>query len=266
MPGMRYGLVFATLAWAAVVEAQTGFLDQTITLKGESYRYQVYVPAEYATKPMWPMIVALHGGGRQGTDGLQPTAIPLAQRIREDRAALPAIVLFPQARPNTRFMYPEMQDLVMAELRQTIARYHVDTMRIYLHGHSMGCEGAYRIAYRWPKVFAALALSAGQVQIPSPPYPQSDVDIDRRANAFAAAADPFAALAERIKGIPIWLVHSDSDEAMPVEQSRQLVAALRRVGADLHYTEYQGLKHDDAPKRAWADTAYVSWVFAQRRH
>ncbi len=245
--------------------AQTGFLDRTITLGGESYRYQVYVPAEYSRSTTWPLIVSLHGGGRQGTDGLQPTQIAFASRIRDNRAAFPAIVVFPQARPNTRFMYPEMQNLVMAEMRRTIQEYRIDTLRVYLNAHSMGAEGAYRIAYRWPGTFAALALSAGQVEIPNPPYPQSDIDIDHKANAFTTASDPFAALAERVKRIPIWLFHSDSDEAMPVEQSRQLVAALKKVGANVHYTEYQGIKHDEAARRAWGDSTVLAWLFAQRR-
>ena len=63
--------------------AQTGFLDRTITSAGESYRYQVYVPAEYTPRSVWPLIVSLHGNGAQGTDGMLQTGSTLAIRIRD---------------------------------------------------------------------------------------------------------------------------------------------------------------------------------------
>jgi predicted peptidase len=51
---------------------------------------------------------------------------------------------------------------------------------------------------------------------------------------------------------------------VPVEESRQAVAALREVGAQVHYTELPGVGHN-----SW-DAAYRSpelpvWLLAQRR-
>ena len=34
--------------------AATGFLDRTVTIAGETYRYQVYVPADYTRSRAWP--------------------------------------------------------------------------------------------------------------------------------------------------------------------------------------------------------------------
>ena len=33
---------------------ETGFLDRSITVAGRAYHYQVYVPADYQSKPSWP--------------------------------------------------------------------------------------------------------------------------------------------------------------------------------------------------------------------
>jgi predicted peptidase len=256
--------LFAVLAGLA--NPETGFLDRGIVIGGETYRYQVYVPAEYSASEAWPVIVSLHGGGRQGTDGIQPTATDFATHIRNNRASVPAIVIFPQARPNTRFMYPEMEDLVMAEFRRTVAEFHVDTNRVYLQGNSMGGEGAYRIAYRWPRTFAALVVSSGPVRVDAQAgFPQDIVDLDHRTNAFAAAKDPYAALAAGIKHLPIWVVHGDSDEVIPVEESRRLVDALKREGAAVHYTEYPGSSHDGTAAKAYTDEALYTWLFAQHR-
>ena len=36
---------------------ETGFLNRTATAAGQSYRYQVYVPAGYTADTAWPVIL-----------------------------------------------------------------------------------------------------------------------------------------------------------------------------------------------------------------
>ena len=67
---------------ASLQQVQTGFLDRSITLGGRAYRYEVYVPADYATKPSWPTILFLHGAGERGDDGLIQTQVGLGTAIR----------------------------------------------------------------------------------------------------------------------------------------------------------------------------------------
>ena len=55
------------------VHADTGFLNRRIMVDGSMYRYQVYIPANYAASRPWPMIVYLHGNRRQGSDGVLET-------------------------------------------------------------------------------------------------------------------------------------------------------------------------------------------------
>jgi predicted peptidase len=192
------------------------------------------------------------------------TGTDFAIHIRENHAPFPAIVVFPQAKPGTRWFYPEMEDLVMAELRRTIAEFRIDTTRLYLHGFSMGGTGSYRIAFRWPTVFAAITLVAGRVE-DGPQYTPAEVEIDRRTTPFVTAPDPFATLAARIKHIPIWIFHGDADETVLVDQSRKLVSALKHVGAPVHYTEYPGVDHNGAPSKAYAEAELFRWLLAQHR-
>ena len=257
-------LLFLTLSIASPLGAQTGFIDRVVSVGGESYRYQVYVPSNYAATAAWPVIVSLHGNGRQGTDGMLQTGTDFAIRIRENREPFPAIVILPQARPGTRWFYPEMEDLVMAELRRTMAEFHIDTTRVYLHGFSMGGTGSYRIAFRWPTIFAAVIVVAGRVE-DGPPYTAAEIAIDRQANPFVTAPDPFEMLARSIKHIPMWIFHGDADERVPVDQSRKLVSALKRVGASVQYTEFPGLDHNGAPAKAYAEPELFRWLLAQHR-
>ena len=251
-------------ARAVAAETQTGFLDRAVTLGGEQFRYQVYVPADYAPSKAWPVIVSLHGNGRQGNDGMLQTGTDFAIRIRENRAAFPAIVVFPQAKVGTRWFSPQMEALVMAELDRTIAEFRVDPKRIYLHGYSMGAGGCYRIAYRWPERFAAVVAVAGRID-PGGNYTAEEIEIDRAANPAIAAADPFAALAVRLKATPMWIFHGDADTVVPVDQSRKLVAALKSAGAPVRYTELPGADHSTTPPKAYDDADLFRWLFDQRR-
>jgi predicted peptidase len=257
-------LVAVVLSNASPLAAQTGFLDRAITMHGETYRYQVYVPSDYTVQTKWPVIVSLHGNGDQGSDGMYQTNAAFAVRIRDNRKPFPAIVVFPQGKVGTRWLYPEMQELVLAELDRTIAEFHIDATRVYLTGYSMGATGSYRLAYKWPARFAALVTVAGRVE-PGAGYAAIEIETDRRTNAFVTAPDPFAALAAGIQHIPIWIVHGDADEQVPVAQSRQLVSALQHARADVRYTELPGVTHSGVPSRAYADSTLVRWLLAQHR-
>lgn len=192
------------------------------------------------------------------------TGTDFAIHIRENRGPFPAIVVFPQAKPGTRWFYPQMQQLVIAELNRTIAEFSVDTTRLYLHGYSMGATGSYRLAYKFPARFAAVVIVAGRVQ-PGVNYTADEIAVDRKTNPFVANPNPFSALAAGLRNIPIWIFHGDADPTVPVDQSRRLVAALRSLGAPVRYTELPGADHDTAPPKAYTEADLFRWLLSQHR-
>ena len=259
-------VVLGVMFFHSPVLAETGFLDRTIKTGTAIYRYQVYVPADYTRAKSWPVIIFLHGDGGQGEDGLLPTARGLGDAIRFDRAHFPGVAVFPQAQKGKRWLDSDMQDLVIAELDQTMTEFGGDPLRVYLTGFSMGATGAYRIAYRWPNRFAALAVIAGRVETSNvKTYSEREKTADRQANPFVTAADPFAALALKIKHLPMTIFHGDADETVPVDQSRRLSRALQTMQAVVHYKEYAGATHVGAAQKAWAEQDLITWLFAQRR-
>ena len=82
----RWILVGVLLGMASVgslkaAKRETGFLNRRVTLNGETYRYQVYVPLEWNKGKKWPVILFLHGAGEpQGATRCltapPPTAAP----------------------------------------------------------------------------------------------------------------------------------------------------------------------------------------------
>ena len=110
--GRPFLVVIGLLMLAATASAETGFLDRAITLNGDTYRYQIYVPLEWTKAQKWPVVVVLHGDGTQGSDGMRHTApMGMVREIRANRHRVPAIVIFPQAREGTSWAVPRMQEL-----------------------------------------------------------------------------------------------------------------------------------------------------------
>ena len=72
-------LSLTAFAWAfsgtLAAKQETGFLDRTVTVGGETFKYQVYVPAQWSKKTAWPVILFLHGAGERGEDGVTPTDV-----------------------------------------------------------------------------------------------------------------------------------------------------------------------------------------------
>jgi predicted peptidase len=246
--------------WAQA--AETGFLDRAVSVAGVEYRYQVYVPRNFDPARRWPVVLALHGGGDYGSDGLSQTEGTLPRVIRLHPERFPAVVIFAQAHADGK---PGWQgqggDAALAAIDRALAEFHGDPARVYLTGYSAGGNGAWSLAYRYPQRFAAVVVVCGFVT----DFTGTTSGVKYPAIAPASAGDPYAAVAKRVAGLPIWLFHGDADKTVSVEQSRHMAAALKTLGADVRYTELPGIDHA-AWTPAYNDPAMAAWLFAQRRH
>jgi predicted peptidase len=251
-------LALAGPASAAAQEPKSGFLDRSVQIGGASHAYKVYVPPAFDAKRTWPVILFLHGAGEAGTDGARQTEVGLGRVLRSDPQRFPALVVFPQAPPGQVWLGDLARVATMA-LERTIEEFRGDPDRIYLAGLSMGAYGAWVLAFENPERYAAIVSVAGGIVPPAhrrarlaqlPPTLQAD--------------DPYAATAARVKGIPAWLFHGADDPTVPVTESRQIVAALKKAGAAPRYSEYAGVVHN-AWDRAFAEPELAQRMLAQRR-
>ena len=252
MPNLKWMAIMTTLSLSLASGGQeptaptipTGFLCKTITLEGEAYAYVVYVPPEYKPDKPWPVILYLHGSGERGSDGLFQTEIGLGRAIRRNRARFPAIVVMPQCRKEQSWVGP-MGDMALRCLEQTSREYALDPQRIYLTGLSLGGQGTWHLAAMLPDRFAAVVPVCGFAE-----WGDEQTGIAQK-------------LAERLTKVPIWCFHGDADPAVPVEKSRELVAAVRERGGNVIYTEYPGAKHN-VWDQAYGDADLWKWVFEKK--
>lgn len=210
---------------------RTGDFERHYLLQGanEIMPYRVYVPKSYVATKAMPLVIALHGlGGNEdgffdNYDKLPPQlserhgfllASPLG--FRRDGFYGSAIMGNADAAARRRGEYSEKD--VLEVLRLMKAAYNVDDSRIYLIGHSMGAIGTWSLASKYPQTWAALV-------------------------AFAGTGAP--ALADNMKAIPQFVVHGDADNTVSVSGSRNMVAALKKLNADVTYVEVAGGSHTD---------------------
>jgi predicted peptidase len=106
---------------------------------------------------------------------------------------------------------------------------NIDKRRIYSTGLSMGGFGTWTINIAHPKVFTAIVPICG-------------------------GGDP--AKANLLVNKPIWAFHSEDDPVVDVAFSRNMVNALKKLGSNVKYTEYD--KGVVAPPLA--PMAHFSWV------
>lgn len=256
---VAFFLLLAGLGFAAALlsrSAETGFLNRTVTVGRTTYRYQVYVPAGWSQEQKWPVILFLHGAGERGEDGLLQTEVGIGTAIRRHSERFPCLVVFPQCRNNAWWAEPEMEAQALTALEQTLQEFNGDPARIYLTGLSMGGYGTWSLAARHPGKFAALAPICGGIR--PPPGLAST-----QASPTESSDDPYMAVARKIGKTPVWVFHGSADAVVPVSESRQMVEALRSIGGNVHYTEYEGVGHN-AWDRAYDEPDFLPWLFAQR--
>ncbi|MBV8520286.1 MAG: prolyl oligopeptidase family serine peptidase [Acidobacteria bacterium] len=236
---------------------ETGFLDRDVVVGGTRYPYVAYVPRGFDRRAALPVILFLHGSGERGTDGVRATQIGAGAAIRANPERVPAIVVFPQAPPGSRWL-DEPNDAAMLALDRTLAEFGGDPRRVYLTGLSMGGYGALHLVLAHPERFAALAVVCGGL------LPHRTTTAVRQSPLTVHAADPYAFTAHALRALPIWLFHGEKDAVIPVDESRRLAAALRDAGADVRYTEYARTGHNSWDA-AYGDEELWRWLFAQRR-
>ena len=118
---------------------------------------------------------------------------------------------------------------------------------------AMGGAGAWYLGSRHAERFAALVAVCGYV-----------TGTARHPGPFVDSEEPFSELAEAVAGLPIWIFHGGADQVIPVAESQGIAAALEAIGADVTYTEFEGVNHNSWDS-AYSTDGLAPWLFSQKR-
>jgi len=172
---------------------------------GSGQSFVVSLPPNFSPQATYPLILHLHGSG--GVPGLADTAQYNKQNF---------ILVMPWGRGgNSQFRALGEDDVlqIIAYLQQW---YHIDPERIYVTGASMGGYGAWRMASRYPDLFAAAAPMCGWPDL-----------------------NPI----ENLRNVPLFDQHGGQDWVVPVANSRYAVTKLQAWGYPVFYKEIPDSGH-----------------------
>ena len=188
---------------------------------GETIPYALFVPSGYDPATPAPLMVSLHGAGRQ-YDWLMNYAGFLD--LAEHHGYVVVTPLGYTRRGGYGYRGDSEQDRraeqdVMNVFGLVTDELNIDENRIYLWGHSMGGAGTYYLASRYPDIWAGLAAVAGGSMT-------ADY-VDR----------------EAIRHIPFLVIQGTDDRVVPVARARESVARMGELGMQHLYIEIPGGDH-----------------------
>ncbi|HYI28840.1 MAG TPA: phospholipase [Bradyrhizobium sp.] len=183
--------------------------------------YSLYVPEYYTPDRAWPLVMALHGGSGNGRGFLWSW-------LRDARSH-GAILVAPTATADTSnnkstwaLMGDDTDSPNLARILTSVqARWNIDPTKLLLTGMSDGGTFSYVSGLDSGSPFTHLAPVAATF------HP-----------LMAELAD-----AERLRGLPVYLVHGRLDWMFPVQVARQTRDLLSAAGADITYRELDDLSH-----------------------
>jgi fermentation-respiration switch protein FrsA (DUF1100 family) len=225
--------------------SQTVYLPMSIRKTGESYKvtkqsgidgsvqyYHVMPPSNYDPHKPYSLYYTLHGA-----------AVEASGQIGAYSQKSDGFIVAPTNRRPYGFDWQEWGRMDTLEtLNLFVANHLIDPERIYLTGHSMGGHGTWYIGALYPSIFAAIGPSAGWISFTQYGRRGPSPEINEQLSPFKLAdlENDTLKLVENYTNLPIYAIHGEKDDNVPVTQSRTMVAELEKFHKDFIYHEQPG--------------------------
>ena len=225
-------------------------------IDGTLQPYSVSVPERYTPSMALPLLLHLHGHGwYRPFQGHPAPLIP------------GAIVLSPHARGSTDYMYTGEADALVA-IDDVRRQYRIDDRRVYAVGASMGGTGAWNLAVRHPDLFAAIGPINGNADHHVWEslwgwHKRTTGPLARLRRFLADGLSPIT-FAENLLNVPVFCIHAEADEVVPVQHARNMVESVKASGGNVIYSEIPEAGHGDTPSAL--RTSQLIWLGQQIRN
>ena len=221
------GSVQSTGSAPALPVLPPGIHNQTLSRAGAPpIRYAIVVPPGYSAAARVPLILSLHFGG----DPVGAGRSMLDILIQPALADLGAIIIAPDSLGggwNTE----QNEEAVQALLGAVLQSYSVDPRKVIVTGFSMGGSGTWYWANKFPERFSAAIPMAGR--------PVGDPSTWR---------------------VPIFAVHSQDDELVPIGPAQKQIDDLKRLGKNAEIVVVRGITHYQTDLYVDALRRAVPWL------
>lgn len=226
-------LSYKAKEWEQIFESRT-----FVGTGGDTLKYQLLKPAFNNLEGKYPLVVCLPFGG--GVEGSPPAQYLLTEANQRKHPSFLFVPFCPEGKgwggiPH----YPTIDTLVFEAIQSLEREFsEIDVKKCYVTGVSRGGYGSWHFITTRPDMFAAAIPICGE-------------------------GNPN--LAANIIDVGVWAFHGEHDRNVPVEGSRDMIAAIKDAGGDPRYTEFKGAGHN-----IWEDvkgtSGVLDWLFAQERN
>ena len=253
-----------------------GEQDKSYVFPGtdEKIAYHIYVPMKWSKTTRLPLVVLTHGANQPPTAPFQrPMANPTLAKTAEARGLIVAAVTGyhanatgvggwnvpypmvqvprpaapaggapagagagrgrgPAGSPPTDedFRRAEQDVLYIRDLM--LKEYNADPNRVYLMGNSSGGSAVWNIGAKYPQLWTAISPSAAPLEDMTFPY-------------------------EKLRSLPVLVVHGDMDTTMVFDGSKTMVDHAKAKGVNATWLPVPGGQHVDA----WAQPEIIGQTF-----
>ena len=169
------GLILIFLLAACRKAQSSQMLTETLDQDNIERTYQIYWPPDFNTEELSPLVIALHGGGGQGSQFDQGTTQGTLTAAAEERGV---VLVFPEgidkqwcdgrfAQLDTERQCDTVNDVAfISEIIDTMVEiYGIDPTRVYATGISNGGFMSVRLAIDLSEKIAAVAPVAAQLSV-----------------------------------------------------------------------------------------------------
>jgi len=208
-------LVIAYLAFGPQGLAKNRVVKDSLSYEGRQITYYLFAPEELDKASPAPLVVTLHGCGRNGQS--------LVDSCKKLAVENKLIIVGPDSANRQGWMTPvDGPDAIAALVDYLTTQHNIDARRVYLFGHSAGASFALILSVLEPDYFAATAVHAGALS-----------------NAQSLA--PFFFVSERKVPVAIWV--GDRDPFFPVPVVQGTCDVLKAGGVDVQLEVMKGHDH-----------------------
>jgi len=218
--------------------------------------YSIHIPGAYDPAVEWPLVISLHGHG--WFRPFQGHPAPGYSGV---------VSVAPHGCGATDYKDLGEHD-VLRVIDEVCLDYSICRDRIYLTGSSMGGTGTWHLGVTHADRFAGLSPTVGSADFQAwsarwgwnQPF-EGRLDSLRDWLQESHTARAFAG---NLLNLPTYVIHGSADTVVPPEHSRNMVAELRALGANVQYREFPGSGHGGFSKPAVHDA--LAWACGYSRN
>src|SRR5258705_5560888 len=232
---MKHVLLFAAAALVITASASAqdkiavrspGIHDEVLAqADGPTIHYAISVPKGYHDEPV-PLILALHFGGDPQGAGRTMLQILIQPALGE----LGAVIIAPDSL-GVGWSTAVNEKGVKGLLAAVEKSYALDQKKVVVTGFSMGGQGTWYWANKYPDRFSAA------IPISGTPTPANDA-----------------------WRLPVFAVHSRDDRVQPIGPTEQRIAELKKRGINAQIVVLEGIEHFETYRFVGGLRRAVPWV------